>query len=68
MKVHRLRLDDEEIKAIADALRYYVGCFCRPKHQLPNCDFLEDLAIRFIEWGTTRPYWDRPLYRRRRRT
>ena len=67
MKVHRVRLSDDEIKIIAEALRALI----REKDQ-EGVGYSEvrpvmNLAHRFDEWGREEPYQDRPYYARRRR-
>ncbi|MBA7655031.1 hypothetical protein ES703_62928 [subsurface metagenome] len=57
MAVHRMKLDDREIKVIADALR-------EKADKAPNDKYLAFLARRFKLWGTRLGKRKRPFYSR----
>lgn len=68
MSVHRVRLRDDEIQMIAKALkRYYRLLDEKGLEDFETRRKFRDLAFRFLDWGQERSYYDRPLYRRRRR-
>lgn len=67
MKTHRVRLSDDEIKLIGEALAELFR-----KKDAEKADYWEtrkimDLARRFQEWGREERYQERPFYARRHR-
>jgi len=65
-KTHRVRLRDDEIKLIAEALHVLLRKKDAEKTPWPEQRKVLDLAERFGDWGQTDGWRERPMFRRRR--
>lgn len=68
MKIHRVRLSDEEIQKLARALEWFTG-FINEKGLFELRDRMdyERLHRRFEDWGSTDEFEEGRLFRRTRR-
>ena len=78
-KVHRVRITNREIQAIAEGLRLLWNLkaeeakekgtmWLHGSDEYEEVKFLQNLAYRFKSWGTPYPGYERPYYARPRRS
>jgi len=68
VKIHRVRLSDEEIERIARALKWFSSMLDeKGLMEYEDRAAYRDLLIRFGDWGSKDEWRERPLFRRTHR-